>query len=263
MEECYKALSDPLDWKNLEKHHCPFDLRKPLPLKGLPGKKYTTSITKRKAARYELVGIEDMIPSLWSVTKKILSVVNVKVNKLHGYGHLEEIIVRRADRQLYTFKEGNFVDLHLNDIEDMLLLAVQHKLFQLDISDIVDLVVALNFPRISAKELSTPSFDPPGVVYEGLNKQNRVMRADELYKFLDGTLKLVRDELHHRILNFYLGFNKEMSSRKWSAKDKRRSKLMVELIDMQMQERRILRNLERLVGARELEMDYRLMQRTV
>ncbi|GJW13543.1 hypothetical protein Tco_0017676 [Tanacetum coccineum] len=194
--------------------------------------KYTTSITKMKA--------------------KILSVVSVKVNKLHGYGHLEEITGRRADRQLYTFKEGDFVDLYLNDIEDMLLLAAQHKLG----SDIIDLVVAL---RISAKELYTPSFDPPRVVYEDLNKRKRVMRADELYKFPNETLKLVRDELHQRILNFRLGYNKEMSRRKWSATDKRRSELMVELIDKQMRERRIIRTLERLVGARELEMDYRLM----
>ncbi|GJR98874.1 hypothetical protein Tco_0271048 [Tanacetum coccineum] len=72
------------------------------------------------------------------------------------------------------------------------------------------------------------------------------MWADELYKFLDGTLKLVGDKLHHRILNFPLGYNKEMSRRKWSAIDKRRSELMVELIDKHMRERRIIRNLERL-----------------
>ncbi|GJW39057.1 hypothetical protein Tco_0064902 [Tanacetum coccineum] len=53
-----------------------------------------------------------------------------------------------------------------------------------------------------------------------------------------------------------------MPRRKWSNLDKRRSGIMVDLIDKQMLERRILRNLERLVGARELEMDYRLMQRT-
>nr|GEW46450.1 hypothetical protein [Tanacetum cinerariifolium] len=43
---------------------------------------------------------------------------------------------------------------------------------------------------------------------------------------------------------------------------KRRSGIMVDLIDKQMLERQILRNLERLVGARELEIDYRLMQWT-
>ncbi|GKF02250.1 hypothetical protein Tco_0029173 [Tanacetum coccineum] len=74
---------------------------------------------------------------------KILSVVSVKVDKKFGYGYLQKIIVRRADQKLYTFKEGDFSKLHLNDIEDMLLLYVQNKLFNLDGDDIVDLAVAL------------------------------------------------------------------------------------------------------------------------
>ncbi|GJX24393.1 hypothetical protein Tco_0228838 [Tanacetum coccineum] len=93
-----------------------------------PVKKYTTSITKTKAALYEIVGIEDRINKFSKhkvySTQKILSVVGVKVKKLPGYCHLEEIVVRRAHRQLYKFKEVDFVDLHLNNIEDMLLLAV-------------------------------------------------------------------------------------------------------------------------------------------
>ncbi|GKE50121.1 hypothetical protein Tco_1481379, partial [Tanacetum coccineum] len=205
------------------------------------------SITKTKVAQYEIVGIEDMVPTLWSATKVGYNKdaekgikhwgerrkLCVSVKKLHGYGHLEEITVRRADRYVYKFKEGDFIDLHLNDIEDMLLLAVQHKLFQLDDSDIVDLIVALHmftrsliikrrvedlqlgvesyqkklnitkpqktFLGIEFKELYTPSYKPPKVIYEDLNKQKRVMWADELYKFSDGTLKIVRDELHHRI----------------------------------------------------------------
>ncbi|GJV52232.1 hypothetical protein Tco_1447973 [Tanacetum coccineum] len=140
----------------------PFDLSKPLPLQGHlghltvaadyffnndleylksfdPERMYTTSITKTKAARYEIEGIEDMVPTLWSPTK----VKSVSVKKLHGYGHLEEIVVKRADHQFYKFKEGYFVDLHVKDIEDMLLLIVQHKLFHLTDSDIVDFNVAL------------------------------------------------------------------------------------------------------------------------
>ncbi|GKC44117.1 putative reverse transcriptase domain-containing protein, partial [Tanacetum coccineum] len=213
-------------------------------------------------------------------TQKIIGVKSVSVQKLHGYGHLEEIVVKRANRQLYKFKEGDFVDLHLKDIEDMLLLAVQHKLFHLDESDIIDFIVALRmfirslintrrvedlqlgvdsyqkklnitepqktFPKIEFKELYTPSHKPPGVIYEDLNKQKWVIRADDLYKYSDGILKTVRDELHHRILNFCLGYNKEMPKRKWMTTDKRRSELMVELIDKQMQETRIIQNLERL-----------------
>ncbi|GKD66626.1 hypothetical protein Tco_1308734 [Tanacetum coccineum] len=69
--------------------------------------------------------------------------ISVSVKTLHVYGHLEEVVVKRVDRQPYKFKEGDFVDLHLNDIEDIRILAVQHKLFHLNDSDIVDFIVAL------------------------------------------------------------------------------------------------------------------------
>ncbi|GKE73534.1 hypothetical protein Tco_1535575 [Tanacetum coccineum] len=227
MEECFKALMDRLDWNNPEGDCCPFDLTKPLPLTGYPGhltvtaeyffnndleflkssdpeKKYTTSITKTKAARSQINKFSKH--NVYS-TQKILGVKSIGVKKLHSYGHLEEIVVKRADRQLYKFKECDFVDLHLNDIEDMLLLAVQHKLFHLNGSDIVDFIVALRmlkrsliiepqmeFLKIEFKELYSPSYKPPGVIYKDLNKQKRVMRADELYKFLDRTLKTVHDD---------------------------------------------------------------------
>ncbi|GKB55112.1 hypothetical protein Tco_0905865 [Tanacetum coccineum] len=194
LEECYKALSNQLDWNNPKGDRCPFDLSKPLPLKGRPGhltvaseyffnndleslkssdpeKKYTMSIMKTKAARYELVGIEDMIPNLWSVTK--------------------------VDYDKDAFKEGDFVNLHLNDIEDMLLLIVQHKLFHLDGEVIVDLAVAL----------------------PDLSNRKSLMRVDELYKFSYETLKKVHDTLHHRLHNFRLGYNKDMPRRKWKTTD--------------------------------------------
>ncbi|GKC36181.1 hypothetical protein Tco_1048565 [Tanacetum coccineum] len=255
---------------------------------------YTSFIKKTKATLYEIKGIEDMVPTLWSTikhaydkdsekgikhwgerrklwyrsqvskfnkhnvysTKAILGVKSVSVKKLHGYGHLEEIVVKRFDQQFYKFKEGDFVDLHLNNIEDMLLLVVQHKLFHLEGSVIIDFIVAL---QIEFKEPYTPSYDPPGIVYEDLNKQKRVLRADELYKFSDGTLKSVRDEIHHKVLDFLLDYNTEMPKRKWTVVDRKRLGLMIELIDKKLREREIIKNLERLVGARELEMEYKLM----
>ncbi|GJV27240.1 hypothetical protein Tco_1383688 [Tanacetum coccineum] len=134
--------------------------------------------------------------------------------KFQGYETSEEEPVEQPRRH---------DDLNMNDIEDMLLLAIQHKLFHLTDSDIVDFIVAL---QIKFKELYTPSHKPPGVIYEDLVKQKRVMRADKLYKFSDGTLKKVWDELHHRVLDFDLGYNKEMSKRKWTATNKKRSELM-------------------------------------
>ncbi|GKC33460.1 hypothetical protein Tco_1040754, partial [Tanacetum coccineum] len=146
MEECYKALNDQLDWNNPEGDKYPFDLSKPLPLVesrnrmivpadyffnndlaylqgGSIDRKYMTSLNKTKAAKYDLQGIEDMVPMLWSPikvaydthallgtlhwgpkrqrfygyasnrvskhdvysTKRILIVTNVKVNKWRGH----------------------------------------------------------------------------------------------------------------------------------------------------------------------------------
>ncbi|GKD62585.1 hypothetical protein Tco_1300094 [Tanacetum coccineum] len=303
-QECFNVLTDKLDWNNPEGDCYPFDLSKPLPLQGPPGHRtvaadyffnndleylktsglevtYTTSITKTKAARYEIKGIEGMVPTLWSTIKHVYDKDAEKGIKHWSerrklYGHLEEIVVKRSDQQLHKFKEGDFVDLHLNDIEDMLLLVVRHKLFHLDENDIVDFIVALHmFTRslilkrhvedlqLGVEKPYTPSYDPPGIVYEDLNKHKRVLQADELYKFSDGTLKSVRDEIHHRVLEFRLDYNPEMPKRKWMAVDRKRSGLMIELIDKQLREREIIRNLERLVGSRELEMDYKLMTRTV
>nr|GEU94865.1 hypothetical protein [Tanacetum cinerariifolium] len=274
-----------LYWNNPEGDRYPFDLSKPLPLQGHPchltvaadyffnndleylkssdsERTYTTSIMKTKATWYEIEGIEDMVPMLWSPTK--VGVKSVSVKKLHRYGHLEDIMVKRADLQFYKFKEGDFVDLYLNDIEDMLLLVVQHKLFHLTDRDIVDFIVALRmFTRslVIKKRVGDLQLGVERLIYKDLTKQKRVMRADELYKFSDGTLKKVQDELHHRIRDFHLEYNKKMLKRKWITIDRKRSELMVELIDKQMRERRIIQNLERLVGARELEMEYKLMTR--
>ncbi|GJY84601.1 hypothetical protein Tco_0498627 [Tanacetum coccineum] len=69
--------------------------------------------------------------------------------------------------------EGDFPRLHLNDIEDMLLLIVQNKLFNLKSDVIVDLAAALR------------------VIYEDKLNRKRLMRSDELHKFSDGTLQSV------------------------------------------------------------------------
>ncbi|GKF23431.1 hypothetical protein Tco_0075753 [Tanacetum coccineum] len=143
----------------------------------------------------------------------------------------------------------------------MLLLHVQNKLFNLPGDDIVNLVIALRM--ISFKEPYTTSYDSKRVVYLNQSKRKRLMRADELYKFFDGTLKSVRKILHERPMNFKLGYNKDMPKRKWTDKDQNRLNIMVKLIDKQLLERRIMRSLDCLVGGRKVETDYRLLQRTL
>nr|GEW92347.1 hypothetical protein [Tanacetum cinerariifolium] len=88
LEECYKAVTNQLDWNNPEGYEYPFDLSKPLPLieaqsrqvvlidyfckndfeylkGGSSSRNYTTSTTKTKDAKYDNIeGIEDMVPEL-------------------------------------------------------------------------------------------------------------------------------------------------------------------------------------------------------
>ncbi|GJR33636.1 hypothetical protein Tco_1209320 [Tanacetum coccineum] len=190
-EECYKALSEKLDWENPEGGDYPFDLTKPLPLVmsrnrqkvpvdyffnndlkylqgGISTMTYTTSLTKTKAAQYDLPGIEDMVPNIWVPVKvaydkhalwgishwreqrktfygyarglqsthdvysmkRILAVTQVEVMRKHGYGYLKEIVVRRADNDLYRFKEGDFPRLRYQLNRRLLLLFVQNRLIK-------------------------------------------------------------------------------------------------------------------------------------
>ncbi|GKB18773.1 hypothetical protein Tco_0852696 [Tanacetum coccineum] len=84
-------------------------------------------------------------------TKRILAVTNVKVNIWYGYGHLEEIEVQRSGQQLYKFMEGDFPRLHLNDIEDLLILVVWNRLFNLKGEEIVHLSVPLLTSNLDKK----------------------------------------------------------------------------------------------------------------
>ncbi|GKA73990.1 hypothetical protein Tco_0780292 [Tanacetum coccineum] len=86
------SRTEKLDWVNPEGGDYPFDLTKPLPLVtngncqmvsvdyffnndlkylqgGISTMTYTTSIMKTKAAQYDLPGIDDMAPNIWSPVK--------------------------------------------------------------------------------------------------------------------------------------------------------------------------------------------------
>ncbi|GKC24435.1 hypothetical protein Tco_1026585 [Tanacetum coccineum] len=223
MEECYQDLIDQLGWANPEGHKSPVDMSKPLPLQDKEGR--LTILVKfffNNDLEYLKAGNKERTYSS-SITKTpTASVVSVQVEKRFVYGYLKEIVVRRVDHKLYKFKEGDFSDLHLNDIKDMLLLITQNKLFNLDSDVIVDFITSLKmFTRgivvknrvedvqlgvesyqrklhltkpqrtcqhLSVKEPYTPNYDPPGIIYEDKRKKKRLMRADEIHKFYDGTL---------------------------------------------------------------------------
>ncbi|GJS55340.1 hypothetical protein Tco_0628702 [Tanacetum coccineum] len=131
--------------------------------------------------------------------------------------------------------EGDFPRLHVNDIEDMLILVVQNRLFNLKGEDIMHLVL----------------------------KRNNLMCSHELYKFSDGTLISVWDKLKDKLNNLEMGYTSVMPRRRWGNLDKKRSRIMVKDNDRQLLERRLMRSLKKFVGGREYEEDLRLLQRTI
>ncbi|GKA86621.1 hypothetical protein Tco_0808332 [Tanacetum coccineum] len=97
---------------------------------------YATSVTKTKAADYGHVKwIEDLQFYGFAVNResardvysrhRIIAVTKLQIIEWHNYKHLDWITIRRNDDKLYTFKEGDYKRLRLQDIEDMLLLLVQ------------------------------------------------------------------------------------------------------------------------------------------
>ncbi|GKE21537.1 hypothetical protein Tco_1433049, partial [Tanacetum coccineum] len=125
MEECYKMLTDQIDWANPEGNQVRIDISKPMPLSGLPGHKFYidrhTAESSRKVVRTHM---------------RILSVVRIKAYSRYGYDYLKEITLRRVDHQEYTIAKKDFKNLYPSDFEDLNLLLLQGHLNHLPGSDI-------------------------------------------------------------------------------------------------------------------------------
>nr|GEV07945.1 hypothetical protein [Tanacetum cinerariifolium] len=150
---------------------------------GVSSRTYTTSVMKTKDADYgHIKWIEDLLPNtMWSQVlivydkhahkgishsrrkrqqfygyavnrecdredysrNKIIGIKKLEIVEWHNYKHLDWITVRRDDDKLYTFKEGDYNILRLQDIEDILLLLVQGKVTNLNIKERLALGVSL------------------------------------------------------------------------------------------------------------------------
>nr|GEY37466.1 hypothetical protein [Tanacetum cinerariifolium] len=229
------VTTDQLDWNNPEGHQYPHNLLKPLPLipnsrgrrlipfdhfinndleylhGGASSRKYTTSITKTQAADYgHIKWIRDLFyrfavnrDSARDVYSKrrIMAIIKLQIVEWHNYKHLDWITVHRDDDKLYKFKEGDFKRLRIQDIKDMLLLLVQGKLTNLTVKERFAFNVSPDTYRsdLKRKEAYTAYSNPRGFIYQNKDKQNRLMRIDELHKFSDGMLNDVRIALDDRL----------------------------------------------------------------
>nr|GEV46415.1 reverse transcriptase domain-containing protein [Tanacetum cinerariifolium] len=199
LEKVYKETTDQLDWVNLE---------------GCKRQQFYGFAVNRESAR-----------DVYS-KRRIIAVTKLKIVEWHNYKHLDWITMRRDDDKLYKFKEGDFKRLRIQDIEGMLLLLVQGKLTNLTVEERFAFNVSLRMftrsiviqRRVEDLQLGVESYqkklnltrpdtyrsdlkrketyiaypNPRGFIYQNKDKQNRLMRIDELHKFSDGTLIDVR-----------------------------------------------------------------------
>nr|GEU62207.1 hypothetical protein [Tanacetum cinerariifolium] len=185
LEEVLKATTDQLDWVNPKGQQYPHNLLKPLPLipnnrgrrvipfehfinndleylrRGASSCKYTTSITKTKAADYaHIKWMEDLLPrTMW-----IEEPIGYDKHALWG---------RRVD-DLQLRVESYQKKLNLTKLDS----------YRSD---------------LKRKEAYTAYSNPWGFIYQNKDKRNRLMRIDELHKFSDGTLTDVRTALDDRL----------------------------------------------------------------
>ncbi|GKB47174.1 hypothetical protein Tco_0897927, partial [Tanacetum coccineum] len=296
-EECYKALSEKLDWENPKGSDYPFDLSKPLPLiksgkrqkvpfeffinndlkysqGGILTMTYTTSTSKTKATQYDLPGIEGMVPNIWSLvkvaydkyvlwgisywreqrksfyafargmqsrgdvysTKWILAVTNVSVMRKHGYRMFTRSLViqkRVEDLQLGVESYQKKINVTKTD-------TTRHDLRK--------------------RHPYTPYKVPQGFIYVNDIRRNRLMCSDKLYKFSDGTLTRLLSSLEDITKNIDMTY---LPKRRWSTLEKKRAHFMIKDINMLLNERRMMRSLEKFVGGRLYGTNLRLLQRTI
>nr|GEU48501.1 integrase, catalytic region, zinc finger, CCHC-type, peptidase aspartic, catalytic [Tanacetum cinerariifolium] len=254
-------------------------------------RKYATSITKTKAADYgHIKWIEDLVPktmlieepigydnhALWGVShlgrkrqqfygftvnresardvyskRRIIVVTELKIVEWHSYKHLDWITVRRDDDKLYKFKEGDFKRLRIQDIEDMLLFLVQGKLTNLTVEERFAFNVSLRmFTRSIVIQRRVEDLQ---LGFESYQKKLNLTKPDT-----DETLTDVRTALDDRLKGIRM---KYLPQSIWRKSNKDRAAAMIQAIDKRLKTRRIIRSLERFVGGRLYEGDFRMIKK--
>ncbi|GJZ05888.1 hypothetical protein Tco_0539681 [Tanacetum coccineum] len=199
-EECYKALSEKLNWNNPEGGDYPFDLTKTLPL--------------------VMNGNHQM----------------VDVMRKYGYGYIREIEVRRADNMNWL---TNLSSDDVSDFAITLRMFTKSLVIQKRVEDLQLAVESyqkkINVTKpettrsgIRKKDPYTPYQDPQGFIYVDNQGRNRLMRSDELYKFSDDTLTRLQTSLEDITKNIRMEY---LPKRRWSSLEKKRAHIMIKAID--------------------------------
>nr|GEV51591.1 hypothetical protein [Tanacetum cinerariifolium] len=300
MEECHKILTDSVDDPILRNNvskplplGCPpsqvtiqsdFFFNKDLDYLryGSKGSRPALSISKMKATYYPDAGLEQRFyidrhtsegdRSTVRTHMRILSVVRIEVFSMYGYDYMKNIVLRRVDLKEHVIAERDFKYLYPSDFEDLYLLNLQGHLNHLPPKDKKILTtstqVNLTKPQWTAtgfeyKHDYTVIESPRAIIFRDKYGVQMMMRFNEIHKFSDRTLQLIDEALDYRVKEFRINrMNPGLNTRFWTRKDVDRCNVFMFAIQRHLRTRRIFCNLERFVGGRVREGDYRLLKRT-
>nr|GEY90134.1 hypothetical protein [Tanacetum cinerariifolium] len=203
--------------------------------------------------------------------RRIIVVTELKIVEWHSYKHLDWITVRRDDDKLYKFKEGDFKRLRIQDIKDMLLLLVQGKLTNLTVKERFAFNVSLRMftrsiviqRRVEDLQLGVESYQKKLNLTKPDTYRSDLKRKEAYNAYSnprDGTLIDVRTALDDYLKGIQMQYLPQII---WRRSDKDRAAAMIQAIDKRLKTRRVMRSLERFVGGRLYEGDFRMLQRTI
>nr|GEY99476.1 hypothetical protein [Tanacetum cinerariifolium] len=264
LEEVYKAITDQLDWVNPEGQQYPHNLLQPLSLipnnqgrcvipfahfinndleylrGGASSRKYTTSVTKTKAANYGHIK-ESPIEGI-NVSSSTVSLLTG--NLLAMYIQKEESLLSRNSRLWNGIATSTWIGLRI---------VIQRRVEDLQLG-VESYQKRLNLTKpdsyrsdMKRKEAYTAYFNPRGFIYQNKDKKNRLMRIDELHKFSDGMLTDVRTALDDRLKGIRMWY---LPQTIWRKSDKDRAAAMIQAIDKILKTKRIMRSLESTADAK-------------
>nr|GEY94146.1 hypothetical protein [Tanacetum cinerariifolium] len=261
LEEVYKATTDQLDWNNPEGQQYPHNLLKPLPLipnsrgrhvipfdhfinndleylRGCASNhKYTTFVTKTEAADYGYIKwIEDL-----------------------STGSLLEMSTQNGESSLspnFRSSNGMITSIWIGSLKA----DKSHSRRMLCFQRLSKNVHKKHRHPTACGRSSNKCRKLPKEAQPHKARYNGLTRIDELHKLSDGTLNDVRTALDSRLKGIRM---KYLPQAIWRKSDKERAAAMIQAIDKQLKMRKIMRSLEKFVGGRLYEGDFRMLQRTI
>ncbi|GJU00081.1 hypothetical protein Tco_1110419 [Tanacetum coccineum] len=252
-EEVYKATTDQLDWtKNEVKYR--------LAMTSMHSGE--SHIGGEKQQSYGFAANRESACDVYSKCR-IIAVTKLQIIEWHNYKHLDWITVRKLTN--LTVEECLAFNVSLRMFTRSIVIQRRVEDLQLGVESYQK---KLNLTKpdtyrsdLKRREAYTAYSNPRGFIYQNKDKKNKLMRIDELHKFSDGTLNDVRTALNDHLKGIRMRCIATVLS--WRQSDRDKAGAMIQAIDKQLKTRRIMRSLEKFVGGRPYEGDFRLLQRTI